>query len=348
MRKIAILLSLIATICWIGVVPAMAQENVQEEITTSDLGIENPGILPTSPFYFLKEWKRDLKKVFTFNPVKKAELELEEANERAAEIKKLEEINPQNTGAITKAVQNYQRNMERLKTRLENLKETSENPNVDNLLDKLVDRSFKHQQLFDNLQSKFEEKIELKEQLRAGQEKIDEVVSQIPKKFEEPAAFSERLENMIQNQAEGVFRNIRAVEIIDRVVRKLPAEQQEKFQGLKEKLEGEIVSPTIEPRACTLEAKICPDGSAVARVGPNCEFTPCPDEDSKTDNKDKEKDRACIQIITPAQNPQTGECKEFPTPCDVPLNWQNVNNCAPVTNSPSIQQNQNQNQNNPQ
>ena len=28
--------------------------------------------------------------------------------------------------------------------------------------------------------------------------------------------------------------------------------------------------------ACTLEAKICPDGSAVGRIGPNCEFAPCP------------------------------------------------------------------------
>src|SRR3989344_4482933 len=28
--------------------------------------------------------------------------------------------------------------------------------------------------------------------------------------------------------------------------------------------------------ACTEEAKICPDGSAVGRTGPNCEFTACP------------------------------------------------------------------------
>ncbi len=27
---------------------------------------------------------------------------------------------------------------------------------------------------------------------------------------------------------------------------------------------------------CTKEAKICPDGSAVSRTGPNCEFTECP------------------------------------------------------------------------
>ena len=30
------------------------------------------------------------------------------------------------------------------------------------------------------------------------------------------------------------------------------------------------------PIACTQEAKICPDGSAVGRTGPNCEFAPCP------------------------------------------------------------------------
>lgn len=31
-----------------------------------------------------------------------------------------------------------------------------------------------------------------------------------------------------------------------------------------------------EPVACTMEAKLCPDGSAVGRTGPSCEFAPCP------------------------------------------------------------------------
>ncbi len=37
----------------------------------------------------------------------------------------------------------------------------------------------------------------------------------------------------------------------------------------------------IEPGdqiACTMEAKLCSDGSYVGRSGPNCEFAPCPDE----------------------------------------------------------------------
>lgn len=36
--------------------------------------------------------------------------------------------------------------------------------------------------------------------------------------------------------------------------------------------------PQIKPQpvACTMEAKLCPDGSYVGRTGPKCEFAPCP------------------------------------------------------------------------
>ncbi len=35
------------------------------------------------------------------------------------------------------------------------------------------------------------------------------------------------------------------------------------------------ISPA-EPVACTMDAKSCPDGSAVGRIPPRCEFAPCP------------------------------------------------------------------------
>lgn len=46
-----------------------------------------------------------------------------------------------------------------------------------------------------------------------------------------------------------------------------------------------VIPPVLVPEdpatsgggvACTMDAKICPDGSAVGRQGPNCEFAPCP------------------------------------------------------------------------
>jgi putative hemolysin len=36
--------------------------------------------------------------------------------------------------------------------------------------------------------------------------------------------------------------------------------------------------PGCEPVACTADAKLCPDGTGVGRVPPDCEFAPCPDQ----------------------------------------------------------------------
>lgn len=44
---------------------------------------------------------------------------------------------------------------------------------------------------------------------------------------------------------------------------------------LQDVLTGFCDTP-VAPVACTAEAKLCPDGSAVGRSGPNCEFSPCP------------------------------------------------------------------------
>lgn len=51
----------------------------------------------------------------------------------------------------------------------------------------------------------------------------------------------------------------------------------------KDKLTGEPeISQSFQEnfkighKACTMEAKICPDGSTVSRTGPKCEFAMCP------------------------------------------------------------------------
>lgn len=45
-----------------------------------------------------------------------------------------------------------------------------------------------------------------------------------------------------------------------------------------------IISPTptiFQQKACRKDAKICPDGSTVERIPPNCEFKECPSDQSK-------------------------------------------------------------------
>jgi len=40
-----------------------------------------------------------------------------------------------------------------------------------------------------------------------------------------------------------------------------------------------------------------------------------------------DKPEVCIQVIAPAKNPKTGECRNFPTPCDVPAGWEKTAAC---------------------
>lgn len=46
-----------------------------------------------------------------------------------------------------------------------------------------------------------------------------------------------------------------------------------------------VAKAPTDGRACTQEAKLCSDGSAVGRTGPNCEFALCPAEVAAKDCK---------------------------------------------------------------
>jgi hypothetical protein len=45
---------------------------------------------------------------------------------------------------------------------------------------------------------------------------------------------------------------------------------------VKTDLNNSTTTTKSSSRACTMEAKLCSDGSYVSRTGPNCEFSPCP------------------------------------------------------------------------
>jgi hypothetical protein len=56
--------------------------------------------------------------------------------------------------------------------------------------------------------------------------------------------------------------------VIDALVRTEPVYDQEALR--------DVPVPEEEPMACTMDAKICPDGSSVGRVPPSCAFAECP------------------------------------------------------------------------
>lgn len=213
-----------------------AQEiTIEEEVTSEDLGIEDPGLLPTSPFYFFKEWGRGVQSFFTFNPIKKVELELRFVNEKAAEAKKIQELRGDDELAVNRAIENYRKSQEKLASRLQALSETSENPNIDKLLDKVAERIILHEKLFDEIELKVKSRIEVRDGIEGIRERMKVIVGRIAEK-DEPEKLRARLENVFDNVKGGTLKHIRSVEFLDRVDEVLSEEKRRSLGELREVL----------------------------------------------------------------------------------------------------------------
>jgi len=133
--------------------------------TAQDLGVASPTVLPSSPFYFLKEWGRDIQTVFTIDPVKKAELKLKFANEKLVEAEKVSET--EDTAAINNALDNYQKEVEEAIQDVTNL--TKDNPNSEKLLAKVAENSINHQEVLNKIA---ENKTEVQDKISQVKEKV--------------------------------------------------------------------------------------------------------------------------------------------------------------------------------
>ncbi|MDO8474327.1 MAG: DUF5667 domain-containing protein [bacterium] len=204
-----------------------------EVVTSTDLGVEDAGILPTSRLYFFKEWGRGIQNLFTFGSVKKAELELRFTNEKIAEAKKVQEINPNNEQAITRALENYQKSQGRLKVRLESLKETSQNPNIDRLLDQLAEKTVRHEKLLEEIALKAKDVAGVDELIQKAKERIEESAASGAKR-DDPAKFATRLEKSLVDSKGGELKHLRSITLIDRISEKASEEMKKPLERLRE------------------------------------------------------------------------------------------------------------------
>lgn len=112
------------------------------------------GTLPTSPWYFLKEWRRGFNRLFTFNAEKRAELELKITGEKADELNKVSDEAKNDTDkekGIELAISNYLDAKARLEARFKELDKDSNNPNIAALLAKWDAKIAEHKALFAEL-----------------------------------------------------------------------------------------------------------------------------------------------------------------------------------------------------
>lgn len=129
-------------------------------VTTDDLGVENVGTLPTSNFYFFKELKRGFARMFTFDPIKKAELELKITNEKAAELLAVSNTATSTASeqAVSESLDNYIKAQARLKERIQKLEENSQNPQVSTLLQQIDEKTARHAMLVNQITTNMTER----------------------------------------------------------------------------------------------------------------------------------------------------------------------------------------------
>lgn len=162
-----------------------AQEETSPSITADDLGVNEPKILPNSPFYFLKNFQRQLRLAITFNPVKKAELRLQFANEMLVEAQRLaEKIG--NQELFQKAIDKYQKQIEKIQSQVEKFKDDDkEDIKIDSFADRFNKKIELHQQIMEKLQEKLATGSQPFESVQKAQQKVIQHLNRVGAKLQE-------------------------------------------------------------------------------------------------------------------------------------------------------------------
>ncbi len=220
----------------------------EEELSVPQaLGLKRVGLLPTSPFYFLKEWWRGLKVGWTRDPIKKSEVQLRILSEKLAEADVMAQKTPK-IEVLEKAFDNYTDTMGRLRGRMEALKETSENPNIDKLLDKMTEAEIRHSEVLDKILEKVPQAVAQVERVRQN---INQTLPLLRLRFENQEEFMNRLENKLQELPSlkpapiGEFRQLRIMNSMQEQLQQTNLGDysdhvQAKAEQLKERLENKI------------------------------------------------------------------------------------------------------------
>lgn len=227
--------------------------DLDEDIQSEDLGIGEPRFLPDNPFYFLKNWGREIQSFFTFNLVKKAELKEKFASEKLIEVKKLIE-GKRSREIIEKGIKNYQNEIEEMKKATERIRErVEENEEVGKFLDKFIQHQALHQRLLQKLENQVPPEVfeKIKEARERHLERFGEVMIKLEGRMEELGA---RLENNLEEIKGSKYKNFKNLEVLIELEEKVPEEAKEAIQKAQEnalkRLKGDLekMSPEDQER----------------------------------------------------------------------------------------------------
>ncbi len=199
----------------------LSAEAIEDEtVTEEDLDAKTPGA-----FSFFKKITRTVQRVVTRDPIKKAELRIEEAHEELLRAQKIAEENPDDEKSqekVEKALNKFESNIEKVKEHAADIKEKKADQAGD-FLQKIADFQIKQQKVLDKLEEKLPagvfEKVEQARQ-RTIQNQSD-VMTRVAQNAEQ---ITERFNAALQNQRGSDFREFKNIEVLERVAEFVPEE----------------------------------------------------------------------------------------------------------------------------
>ena len=222
---------------------AMAQEElsdatsdvtIDETVTAEDLGIAEP----SDGFVgFLKSLGDGVQYALTFNPVKKAELKLKQANQSLLRAQKYLEANPDDAKAkqrYEKHIKKYEHRMAKVQEKVEHFKEVAEkNPTIDEFLNKLTDQGFKHQRIMDHVSDFLDEDGQA--MLQEKRDKAIKTLGQALKNLDKTEKIPERLEKAMDGQEGSSLIHLKNLEVLKALESEVPEEALAGIKNAQEK-----------------------------------------------------------------------------------------------------------------
>ncbi|MDD5295090.1 MAG: DUF5667 domain-containing protein [Patescibacteria group bacterium] len=191
------------------------------DLSAEILGVSEPTLLPSSPFYFFKEIGRAVSNTFTFSAEKKAEKRLNQAAERLAEAKAmLSETNSEDSSQnkkIANSLIKYQKDIDKAQASINSVKKDSDAYN--NLMAKAVDKysAFAKVMAADEDLALDIDKDIVREIYKSKEGVLDNLAGVI-ENLPDPA----KLEEVLQNQPGSDFKEFRNLEVLGQLADKLP------------------------------------------------------------------------------------------------------------------------------
>ena len=215
-----------------------------ESVKLEDFKVEDTGLLSTNPFYFIKNWRRSTQKALVFTTVRKTELELNTLNEKAAELKSLQNINLlEDSDKLIKALNVYIESLGVVQAYFNSLKD-SKDQSLDKLIDQFISQSFKHIKLFEEL--RYSTDILGREKLN----QVEKLLSQTAQSVLVNDNFDQaktHLSQALSKQGGGLLKDLRLVEAVDLLEEEISFESDARaaLQSIKQdlllELEGTIL-----------------------------------------------------------------------------------------------------------